>query len=99
MFYNVDQGDLQSGISYHDFSYDGNLANSPHLTGGIGKLYDGEVGKNNVFVNHHKWVGWRRKRNGNVKLAFEFSELRNISGILIHTSNEFKKSAKVVINL
>ncbi|CCD69233.1 Discoidin domain-containing receptor tyrosine kinase B [Caenorhabditis elegans] len=94
VFYNVDQGDLQSGISYHDFSYDGNLANSPHLTGGIGKLYDGEVGKNNVFVNHHKWVGWRRKRNGNVKLAFEFSELRNISGILIHTSNEFKKSAK-----
>ncbi|CAP32793.2 Protein CBR-DDR-2 [Caenorhabditis briggsae] len=92
--YGIEQGDLQSGISYHDFSYDGNLADSPHLTGGIGKLYDNEVGEKDVFVNHHKWVGWRRKRSGSVKMSFEFGELRNISGVLIHTANEFKKSAK-----
>uniref|UniRef100_A0A8R1E1I1 receptor protein-tyrosine kinase n=1 Tax=Caenorhabditis japonica TaxID=281687 RepID=A0A8R1E1I1_CAEJA len=92
--YAIDQGDLQSGISYQDFSYDGNLANSQHLTGGMGKLYDSEVGKKDVFVNHHKWVGWRRKRNGNVKISFEFAEMRNISGIWIHTANEISKNAK-----
>ncbi|CAB3400341.1 unnamed protein product [Caenorhabditis bovis] len=93
--YDVDQGDMQAAISYHDFSYDGDFSNSPHLKGGIGKLYDTKLGETNVFVNHHKWVGWKRKRNVHVRLAFEFSESRNVSAILIHTANEFSKNARM----
>ncbi|CAD6185278.1 unnamed protein product [Caenorhabditis auriculariae] len=92
--YAIDQGDMQGARSFHDVQYDGTVQES-HLLGGIGKLYDGQAAPQKAYETPHKWVGWKKRRNDHVHMQFVFSELRNITAVLIHTANEFSKNARM----
>ncbi|XP_026464488.1 discoidin domain-containing receptor 2-like [Ctenocephalides felis] len=84
-----------------DSSYDGNRT-SGRLTGGLGRLVDGQYGADNFrldigYGKGNGWVGWRNTSLGEryVELIFEFDQLRNFSAIHLFTNNFFSKDVQV----
>lgn len=57
-------GSFADGLDLRDLSYDGIQDPDGKLRDGIGKLYDGAVGKDNFEKHPQQWIGWRKDVHG-----------------------------------
>lgn len=94
--YSMPDGSFADGLDLRDFTYDGIQEPDGALVQGLGKLYDGVLGKDNFEKHPHHWVGWRKDIYGpKLTILFKFASRQNISAVLLHTSNFLKHSAQV----
>lgn len=84
-----------------DSSYDGRRE-AGKLTGGLGRLTDGEFGADNFrldigYGKGNGWVGWKNDsfKDGYVDLVFEFDQIRNFSAVHLFTNNFFNRDVQV----
>ncbi|KAL7078092.1 hypothetical protein ACQ4LE_002564, partial [Meloidogyne hapla] len=71
------------------------------MRGGIGRLFDGIIGKDNFEEEPDHWIGWHKsqKLGKFVPLEFLFKRKQNLSAILLHTSNFRKRGARIFISI
>jgi len=78
-----------------DDSYDGMRTKSAVLTKGIGQLFDGIKGHENVKINAgYEWIGWKAG-NESLDIDFMFPSVRNFTSATFHVHNLFRKSVEV----
>ena len=69
--YSMPDGSFADGLDLKDTSYDGVHEPNGTLSEGLGKLYDGILGKDNFEKYPYEWLGWRKdtygKNNRNFK--------------------------------
>ncbi|XP_051161942.1 discoidin domain-containing receptor 2-like [Leptopilina boulardi] len=84
-----------------DSSYDG-VRESGILSGGLGRLIDGETGADNYrmdtgYGRGSGWVAWMRDifLNNFIELIFQFDDLRVFNAVHIYTNNYFSRDVQV----
>ncbi|XP_058790525.1 discoidin domain-containing receptor 2-like [Phymastichus coffea] len=86
----------------NDTWYDGVRDESGYLSGGLGRLMDGEVGADNYkqdigLEKGTGWVAWMRDSfpDNYVEMSFLFETLRCFNTVHIYTNNYFKRDVQV----
>ena len=101
--YKVSQGNPRGPgrKNFRDIGYDGTRLKYGYkpgvLTGGLGQLTDGVLGKNAFWNNTNdsdwrEWIGWRDVSTRNPTITFQFDTIREFSLIRFHVLNHFGHS-------
>ncbi|XP_011501343.1 PREDICTED: discoidin domain-containing receptor 2-like, partial [Ceratosolen solmsi marchali] len=84
-----------------DTSYDG-VRQDGRLSGGLGRLIDGETGADNyrqdiAYERGTGWLAWMRDSypDNFIELIFYFDDLRTFNAVHIYTNNYFKRDVQV----
>lgn len=90
------KGLKQPGLDLRDSSYDGREKKLGYLSDGLGRLFDGLVGRDNFLTQPNRWVGWKNSTTGNrVLVDFRFRTPRDFSAIFFHVNNKISEGAQV----